>query len=123
MKRDMDLARRILQAVESSDKDPREWVELDFVDEYPKNLVSYHVVLLADARLIEAQNLMTFGQDGYKWMPKRLTSAGHDFLDAARKDENWNEGKQLLEKAGVASLTLLKDLLIHLAREKLGIPG
>ena len=33
MKRDMDLARRILQATESSDEDPRGWVELDFVDE------------------------------------------------------------------------------------------
>ena len=103
MKRDMDLARRILQAVESSDGDPREYVELDFVDEQPKNFVSYHVVLLAEAGLIEAQDLVTYGYDGYKWMPKRLTSAGHDFLDAARHEENWNEGKRLLEKAGVAA--------------------
>ena len=122
MRRDMDLARRILQAVESSDHDPRECIELDFVDEYPKNFVSYHVVLLADAGLIEAQNLMSLGYDGYKWLPKRLTAAGHDLLDAAQTEENWNEGKQLLEKAGVASLTLLKELLIHLARQKLGIP-
>ncbi len=122
MKRDMDLGRRILQAVESSDEDPRSWVELDFVDEYPKNFVSYHVVLLADAGLIEAQDFMTLGEDGYKWMPKRLTSAGHDFLDAARQEENWNEGKRLLEKTGVASLTLLKELLVHLAKQKLGLP-
>ena len=123
MKRDMDLARRILQAVESSDGDPREYVELDFVDEQPKNFVSYHVVLLAEAGLIEAQDLVTYGYDGYKWMPKRLTSAGHDFLDAARHEENWNEGKRLLEKAGVAGLTLLKETLFHLAKQQLGIPS
>ena len=121
MKRDMDLARRILQATESSDEDPRGWVELGFVDEYPKNVVAYHVVLLADAGLIEAQDLMTMGEDGYRWMPKRLTAAGHDFLDAARQEENWTAGKQLLEQAGNASLTLLGEVLMHLARRKLGL--
>lgn len=123
MRRDMDLARRILQAVESSDADPRAWVELDFVDEYPKNFVSYHVELLADAELIKAQDLMSLGEDGYRWMPKRLTSAGHDFLDAARQEENWNEGKRLVEEAGAMSIMLLKDVLIHLAKQKLGIPS
>ena len=123
MRRDMDLARRILQAIESSDEDPRGWIELDFLDEYPKNSVSYHVVLLADAGLIEAQDLMSMGEDGYRWMPKRLTSAGHDFLDAARLEENWKEGKRLLDKTGVAGLTLLKELLIHLAKQQLGLPG
>ena len=121
MKRDMDLARRILQATESSDEDPRGWVELDFVDEYPKNVVAYHVVLLADDGLIEAQDLMAMGADGYKWMPKRLTAAGHDFLDAARHEENWIKGKHLLEQAGSASFTLLKELLMHLGRQKLGL--
>ncbi len=123
MKRDMDLVRRILQAVESSDGDPRVYVELDFVDEYPRNSVAYHVELLADAGLIKAQDLMSLGEDGYKWMPKRLTSAGHDFLDAARHEENWNEAKRLLKRGGVAGLTLLKDQLIYLAKQQLGLPG
>lgn len=56
-------------------------------------------------------------------MPKRLTLAGHDLLDAAREEEHWNEGKPLFEKAGGAGLALLKDLLIHLAKQRLGIPG
>ena len=121
MKRDMDLARRILQAIESSEEDPRGWIELDFVDEYPKNLVSYHVVLLADEGLIEAEDLMTMGEDGYVWMPKRLTASGHDFLDAASKDENWTEGKRLLKQAGNMSFTLLKEVLMQLARQQLGL--
>lgn len=117
----MDLARRILQAIESSEEDPRGWIELDFVDEYPKNLVSYHVVLLADEGLIEAEDLMTGGEDGYVWMPKRLTASGHDFLDAARKEENWTEGKRLLNQAGNMSFTLLKEVLMQLARQQLGL--
>ncbi|MDE2989239.1 MAG: DUF2513 domain-containing protein [Chloroflexota bacterium] len=122
MKRDLDLARRILQAVESSEADPRGWIDLDFVDEYPKNVVAYHVVLLADDGLIEAQDLMTLGDDGYVWMPKRLTAAGHDFLDAARQEDDWAKGKRLLEQAGAASFTLLKELLLHLGRQRLGLP-
>ena len=122
MKRDMDLALRILQAIESSDEDPRGVVALDFVDEYPKNIVSYHVVLLADDGLIEAQDLSTMGFDGYTWMPKRLTAAGHDFIDAARQEENWISAKLLMEQAGTASFTLLKELLMHLGRQKLGLP-
>lgn len=121
MKRDMDLARRILQAIESSEEDPRGWIELDFVGEYPKNLVSYHVVLLADEGLIEAQNLSTMGEDGYNWMPKRLTASGHDFLDAARKEENWTEGKRLLKQAGSMSFTLLREVLMQLGRQQLGL--
>lgn len=122
MRRDMDLARRILQAVEASDADPREWVELDFVDEYPKNVVSYHVHLLTDAGLIEAHKAYTLGPDGYNWLPKHLTSSGHDFLEAARNEEIWAASKQQLEKVGVASLTILKDLLIQIAKQKLGLP-
>ena len=121
MKRDMDLARRILQTIESSEEDPRGWIELDFVDEYPKNLVSYHVVLLAEEGLIEAEDLMTAGEDGYCWLPKRLTASGHDFLDAARQEENWTEGKRLLNQVGSMSFSLLKEVLLHLAKQKLGI--
>lgn len=117
----MDLARRILQAIESSEEDPRSRIELDFVDEYPKNLVSYHVVLLADEGLIEAQDLMTAGEDEYCWLPKRLTASGHDFLDAARQEENWTEGKRLLNQVGDMSFTLLKEVLMHLGRQKLGL--
>ena len=64
---------------------------------------------------------MTMGDDGYRWLPKRLTAAGHDFLDAARKEENWTAGKQLLEQAGSGGFALLKELLVHLGRQKLGL--
>ena len=121
MKRDMDLARRILLAVESSDADPREWVELDFVAEYPKNVVAYHVYLLADAGLIEANKVYSFGPDGYDWLPKHLTSSGHDFLESARNEDIWNAGKQQLAKVGGASLTMLRHLLVHIAKQKLGL--
>ena len=121
MKRDLDLCRRILLAVESSDKDPRDGVDLDFVDEYPKTVVAEHVRLLDEVGLIEAHNLMAFGPDGYEWMPKRLTMAGHDFLDAARDENIWSTGKRLLEQAGGVSLTLLKEQLTQLVRENLGL--
>ena len=120
MKRDLDLCRRILSAVEASDHDPRELVSLDFVPEYNKNVVPEHVRLLDEAGLIDAYDLTTF--DAYDWMPKRLTMDGHDFLDAARNDETWTESKRLLKQAGGASLKVLWDLLAHLGKQKLGLP-
>ena len=123
MRRDPDLAWRILQAVESSGIDPCEGVALDFVGEYPKNVVSEHVRLLDEAGPIEAYDFMALGPDGYRWMPKRLTMAGHDFLDAARNEENWIAGKRLLDQAGGVSFALLKGLLISLAKRKLGLAG
>ena len=119
MKRDLDLCRRILLTIESSDEDPRDGVELGFIDEYPKNVVSEHVRLLAEEGLIEAYALMAFGPDGYVWMPKRLTMAGHELLNVSRNEETWRKGKRLLEHAGSASLTLLKEVLLELARRGL----
>jgi hypothetical protein len=54
------------------------------------------------------------------WKPSRLTWEGHEFLDAARKDSLWQKAKALvLEKTGGASLELIKDVLMKLAREAL----
>ena len=121
MRRDMDIVRRILQAVESSDEDPRGVAELDFIDEYPKNVVYYHVQLLHEGGLLVAHNLMGLGPDGYRWMPQRLTPAGHDFLDASREEGIWFEAKKRLEQVGGGSLAILQAVLTQVVKEKLGL--
>jgi hypothetical protein len=47
MKRDLDLVREILLAVEASDEIPLRWVELDHLGR-PDSEIAYHVVLMAD---------------------------------------------------------------------------
>ena len=53
--------------------------------------------------MIEAVDLSTMG--GICWKPKRLTYAGHQFLDAARSDTVWQKAKSLVAKS-TGTLTL-----------------
>lgn len=57
MKRDMDLCRKILLEVEKASYEGEDGI-FDFkVEEYDRDEVSYHLLLLDEARLIEARNL------------------------------------------------------------------
>ena len=124
MKRDLDLCRRILLAVEESDNNPDVPIELDFYGDYPRGVVSYNVMLLDEEGLIRASRLLVVPPrpDPYLWFPHRLTAAGHDFLDAARNDDIWNEGKRRLNDVGSTSLTVLLQLLGQLVKQQLGLP-
>ena len=115
MKRDMDLVRLILLEIEKSSEDPRSEIRLQ-IPNYTFEQVSYHVMILNDAGLIEADDLSTMASDSV-WFPKRLTWSGHEFLDAARNDSIWNKAK---EKASSMNFELLKELLLSITRQQLG---
>jgi Hypothetical protein (DUF2513) len=120
VKRDMDLARRILFDVENcEDADGTSgWLVVQY-DEHPPKEVMYHIILLAEAGLIETHDVSDLG--GSKCWPKRLTWLGHEFLDAARDDTRWKKAKRLvIEKAGSLSFELLKQALVKLATESVG---
>ena len=116
MKRDMDLCRRILLAVEAdSDNSPKEF---PFASEYDTFTINGHVRLLEDADLIDVShpgNMVPWRIDGLTW-------AGHDFLDAARDEGRWTSAKDRLGDAwSTVSFTLLKELLDDFARKALGL--
>ena len=116
MKRDMDLVRLILLEIEKSNEDPRSEIRLQIPD-YDSAAVSYHVMILHEADLIEADDLSTMGSSSV-WLPKRLTWFGHEFLDAARNDSIW---KQAMKKANNVGFELLKELLLSMTRQQLGL--
>lgn len=119
MKRDMDLARKILFAVETDNTDLGGWVKID-IPGYDKQAISYHVMLLDEAGLIEGQNVSTFGE--LEWVVERLTWQGHDFLDAARSDTVWQKAKdQTLKVAGGVTFDIMKELLVQSARDLMGL--
>jgi DNA-binding transcriptional ArsR family regulator len=121
LKRDLDLVRRILLRIEESADGAGSSTFVDFTEEgYELPSVYYHVRLLNDAGLIEADELVP-GQ----WWPERMTWAGHEFLDAARSDELWNEVKdQVLRGGGSAPFDLFHELLVRKNRERLeNFPG
>lgn len=121
MRRDMDLVREILLAVEKNEKDPLGWIDLELPDRSRKE-VAYHVMLLHQAGLITAKDLCTMGADGFDWRPKSLTWQGHEFLEAARNDTIWRKAvAKMVEVTGGVSLDVLKDLLIASGKQALGL--
>jgi hypothetical protein len=119
MQRDMDLVREILFQVERDNSDPLKPVEVE-VEGYSDVQINYHVMLLAEAGLIEAEDASTLG--GSEWIPKRLTWHGHEFLEAARSDTIWREAKdRTLQNAGGLSLDVLKAVLVQGAKHAVGV--
>ncbi len=115
MKRDMDLVRKILFALE--DRPANFEGEHNFtVDGFDQTTVARHVQLMAEAGLIDAINLSTHA--GVDWMPQRLKWEGHDFLDEARNDTLWNKAKSKISEAGVgATVEVMKQTLKTLAMQ------
>ncbi len=76
--------------------------------------ITYHVKLLHNASLIEIFDRSSL--DGHQCYPTGLTWAGHEFLDATRKDTVWQKLKSTaLEKTGGLSFEVLKQLATKLA--------
>lgn len=114
MKRDMDLIREVLLAIETSPK-TQGLIELDLPG-HDDELVSYQVKLLAEAGLIEATNLSH--SRGFSWKPRSLTWAGHEFLDAARNDTVWNKAMTKLKgQAASVPFEVLKAVVMQTCKE------
>lgn len=108
MKRDMDLIRQILLAIEAQ---PHQggWLDIE-IPGYEAGKITYHIMLLNGAGLIEAIDLSTHG--GIDWRAKRLTWDGHEFLDLARNDTVWKKVLGGLAAAGITvSLPVFQEYL------------
>lgn len=113
MKRDLDLSRIILFAIEKDEKATGHgFISLN-IDGYSEEQISYHVQLLQEAGLIEAKNWSS--QSSFQWVPSRLTWQGHEFLDSARSDNLWSKAKEEMKNIGSFSFQLLLDILLDLA--------
>jgi hypothetical protein len=114
MKRDMDLIRRILLDTEASDlTDGFDHLVLDYGDDLAKQ-VQYQILQLKEAKLIETEE--EAGIQTLDYWPTRLTWAGHEFLDAIRKDTLWQKVKAVaVEKTGGLGFEIVKALATKLA--------
>jgi Hypothetical protein (DUF2513) len=54
-------------------------------------------------------------------VPLRLTWAGHEFLDAAREPSRWEKARDLVLKAGGATLPIWQQLLGNLLQKQIGL--
>lgn len=111
MKRDMNLARRILFALEK--KPLNEILSPEDIQDVSEQEVSYHIMLLAEAGLLKTIDGSS-ASDIYIFA-SRLTWEGHEFLDAARDDSRWEKAKKMVtEKGGGLAFDVLKEVLIKL---------
>ena len=120
MKRDMDLIRKMVLAVEDA---PSGYAPDHAIEGYSPEQVGYHAYLLVDAGLAIGFNMTTHGESSPNWRLLHLTWEGHEFADAAREESRWNTAKRTVkEKAGTVSVGVLTQLLGALAKQQVGVP-
>ncbi|MFS1491300.1 DUF2513 domain-containing protein [Vibrio splendidus] len=98
MKRDVELGRMILTALEEREDYCNGFIP-DF-NGYSENQIMYHIKILSEAKLIIA--ISTSDSLGTVYEAVSLTNAGHDFLDAARSESNWIRAKNHIIDRGCA---------------------
>lgn len=109
MKRDMDLVRAILLAMEAvpeGELPPNPFSVNGYTDE----VVGHHVHLLGEARLLRTADKTSYSDPTRQAIPLEVTWAGHDFIDTMRSQEVWERTKQAMKEAGGGGLGLMLEL-------------
>ena len=114
MKRDMDLVRTILFAL--ADSDEPLWSTDLVTDEYSRDIIGYHFLILDEAGLIVANVKAADDDPYYIAVASRLTWEGNDFLDAVRDESIWKRVRSTIGKiTGGASFEVFKTVASSLA--------
>ena len=114
MKRDLELIRKILLALEEKESlSPRELT----IEGYASKEISFHCVLLKEAEFIDAIIEPEFNSNTIV-LPIRLTWSGFEFLQLSRNETVWKKSINFLKEK---SLSLSVSLLIELLKS--GIKG
>jgi hypothetical protein len=108
MQRDTDFLRALLFKYEADD----DWLLMMPGSNAPSSdeewREAYHVKLMIDEGLLEEVGRGTM----------RLTSKGHDFLDAIRSDTVWNRTKGVAAEIGGSTLGILQDIALAYLKAK-----
>jgi hypothetical protein len=116
LKRDMDLVRTILLETERQGDNYLADIDLSIEGKSPGD-VGYHVVIMHEAGLIEADIRSYLGGED-DIVVHRLTWAGHEFLDTIRDEEIWRKTKQGAKDAGGFTLDLLREIAKGLIKKQ-----
>ena len=122
MKRDMDLIRKLLLAVEES-PDPA-LRKLPAFDGCSEDRLAEHARLAFQSGLLEGTSFQPLSGPP-QFANITLTWSGHEFLERTRDPEIWAQTKTAASKVGLFSLPLLLELAAGYMKAKassLGIP-
>jgi Hypothetical protein (DUF2513) len=120
MKRDLDLIRKMVFALEDA---PTGFApgSLDF-DGYTPDQVAYHAHLMIEAGLAKGARTTHMRSSGPEASLTSLTWEGHEFADAARDESRWTKAKAVVtEKAGTVTLAVLSQVLLQLMKNAVGL--
>ena len=119
MKRNMDLVRDVLLAIEDHPTlaNGSQMLVIDGseklgLQDHSLEEIHYHVDMLLKKGLIAGEINLLYVISGLTW-------DGHDFLDSIRDPVIWQETKEGVKKAGGFSLELLGDLAKGLIKKKI----
>jgi Hypothetical protein (DUF2513) len=117
MKRDMELIRALLLAIEALDSQIAFKATLKLkVDSTRKDMID-HLKLMIKAGFLDAKPIET--QAGTSDIViKGITNEGHNFLEDARNESIWKETMGLVqEKGGSVAIAVLTQLLSSVAKQ------
>lgn len=123
MKRDVDLQRLILLFIEKHCPPQGGLNKSVEIANYEEVVINAHLELLIEDRLVDGKVLKGLGPEGSQVMVLRLTTLGHDAIDAARNDTLWQKAKKKVADSGVAiTLSTVVALLKLEAKKHLHLP-
>lgn len=99
MKRDWELIRKIMLAIEDLASTQQQVGEGD-IKGYAPEVVSYHIMLLGQASLVKASCHKALGSN-VVCNASHLTWQGHEFLDKIRNQSMWNKTLMVLRDKGL----------------------
>jgi hypothetical protein len=111
MRRDLGLIRELLLKLEPL-SDPHAWQTIAAndpriqVEGYTPDEIEYHLQLLVEQGFIDQPR--SAPMEGIIF--RRLTWAGHDYLDAVRDPKIWRKTKEAADKVGSWTFETVKEL-------------
>lgn len=120
MRRDLELIRLIVLEVESQ---PTGYMMGDLqIEGYTKDQVSYHSYLIVDSGLAQGIEITSMDDTSPNWKILHLTSAGHDFAEAARNDSVWQKAVAFTTRnAGTAVMEVFRQVLVETVKQNAGL--
>lgn len=119
MRRDWDVIRAIMLKLEDAES-VTTMLDPGAVEDYPRDLVCYNMILLKEAELAEGSVLRGMGDDS-DCVLLRLTFVGHELLDQIRPKPMWEKIKSHIKEHGMElSLEAVRTAAALVVRAGLG---
>lgn len=107
MKREPDLLRALLLYIEERDDGTGQVVSVELPD-WTDIQINEHLFQLHEAILIDGVNASSM--NARRFLPTRVTTSGHDYLDTIRDPEIWRKAKDGASSAGGFTIELLGEI-------------